>query len=145
MKLIATVVKNLAFGGVIWFAIIWHWIAAVCLFLSDDPLKVTAIYSASIAENAIVTSFAYFFASLFAFFAMLRDKADWKHLLLVAPQQTLLFMSAWGSWEAIKLSHYADGTEVSRYHMITDQSVFILLALGHFVSMIYPFVANNKK
>ena len=75
------------------------------------------------------------------------QKAKWltflsKKLWLVAPQQALLVVSAYGSILAMIRGSYADGTIVPRPHIIADLHTYPLLCLLHILAII---ALDNKK
>lgn len=52
-------------------------------------------------------------------------------LILLTPQQLLLWLSAGGSFQAIWLGHYADGVIRPLGHMLADQSPVMAIAVFH--------------
>ena len=57
-------------------------------------------------------------------------------LLLLIPQQLLLWLSAGGAFQAIWLGHFADGVQRSHAFILVDQCPTILIAIFHSWAML---------
>lgn len=58
-----------------------------------------------------------------------RKRVD--NVLMLMPQQLLLYMSAGGAAEAILTGHFADGVIRSRAFLLADQCPMVLIAIFH--------------
>ena len=60
-------------------------------------------------------------------------------LLLSLPQQFILMLSMMSAFEAINVSHYADGVERPQLFIFIDQLPAILAAILHTLALFYYF------
>ena len=130
--------------SIFWCVIISHLIWAITLLISSEASTVTAVSSLSDflgTKSQFAESLVYIFACVLCLFELYGKKiAIVKYLseklLLVALQQFLLVVSAYGSYKSIIKGQYADGTIAPKLHILADQHIYILICAVHFFAII---------
>ena len=130
--------------SIFWCVIISHTIWAITLLISNEASTVTAVNSLGDllgTKSRFIESFVYISASILCLFELYGKKiAVVKYLseklLLVALQQFLLVVSAYGSYKSIIKGQYADGTIAPKLHILADQHIYILICAVHFFAII---------
>lgn len=119
---------------IVWFAILLHILWAIDMFI--DPVQsglATAPYAVKSAFGSIAPTIL-FMGCMLAFLGMIIHHRMWS-VILMLPQQTLLFVSAVGAVKAIVLGHFADGVQRSRMFIATDQEPAIILAVLYTIAI----------
>lgn len=72
-------------------------------------------------------------------------KRKWQTVMALLPQQILLFVSAAGAIEAIRIGAFADGVVRSHDFLLVDQCLSILLAFFHMwaIFLIMRYAADD--
>lgn len=121
----------------VWFAVALHFTWAATLFATPSARKTTGIWALSqLFPNrfglalllVVVASCAT--ASLFLRLSLAK-------ILLLAPQQIFLGISAAGAIRAMVLSHFADGVTRPAGFLVADQVPVVLALLIHSATIAY--------
>lgn len=107
---------------------------AVSYWLDPDSINATPFSSLrwmSKPEVLVALVAAGFLAVSFRFIRNRKLK-----VLVMLPQQALLFLSSGAAIDAIIAGHYTDGVPRSHGHLFTDQVLVCLVALSHMAQII---------
>jgi hypothetical protein len=122
---------------IVWGATLLHIVIGTLLLLnpaagrSTGPAEVVQFLGLTGAGIAMLT------ASVLAIGAIvLRRAADWAIIGLLLPQQVLLYVAAWGGFQAILNGQYADGVARPYEFILTDQLPIMLFALIHTLAVL---------
>ena len=102
------------------------------LVIYGDPLTInplTTVHSAVL--NPTMLAGLLFLVAVLASWGLQRDDHAWWGILWYVPQQILLILAMTDALYATWVGHYADGTVVTRAHLLADQSMHILLCAFH--------------
>lgn len=122
--------RRVHISAVIAYAICLHALWAALLITDQSVKKITAI--ASLTQYVTYPWGAALFFTVAALACVgLFAQGRRVRLLLLLPQQAILFLSAGGAMEAIWVSHFPDGYVASRAFIAADQFPAILVAIAH--------------
>ena len=114
-----------------------HGLWAVALFMSETPMKITAI-----SGSAGIMGGRYILASCYAVVSVLvtmslggRLRGSLVSMALIL-QQFFLTLSMFSAGKAIYFSQFANGVVRSRWFIACDQGPWLLLSIVHTVSVI---------
>lgn len=112
-----------------------HFLQAMALYLDPSAMGVTSIYTMGRTLGIPLSILTFVAVSCLALWSQFLSvgRAKW---LLLWPQQAVLFVSGGAAIGYIALAHFADGVPRSHAFIAADQSVTVLLALGHFWALI---------
>jgi hypothetical protein len=98
---------------------------------STGPAAIADLFGSTLAGILMLT------ASALALIVIFRrvESARWS-LLLLLPQQALLYLAAWGGLQAILEGQYADGVTRPYTFILTDQLPMMLFALIHTIAVL---------
>lgn len=117
-------------SAVIAYAICLHALWAALLVADQSVKKITAI--ASLTQYVTYPRGAVIFLTVAVLACVgLFVQRRMVRLLLLLPQQAILFLSAGGAMEAIWVAHFPDGYAASRSFIAADQFPAILIAIAH--------------
>jgi hypothetical protein len=131
---------------IVWGAIFLHIVIGV-LVLTDEaagrstgPAEVVQWLGATGGAVAMLSASALALTSVF-----LRRAPNWTRLVLLLPQQLLLYVAAWGGLHAVVNGHYADGVDRPYQFILTDQLPLMLLAVIHTLAVIeFPWQGDEE-
>jgi hypothetical protein len=120
---------------VVWGTTLLH--AVIASMLLIDPAAAQSTAPAEVVQylGRVPAATAMFAASALAVFVMLRAPGEWS-LVLLMPQQILLYVAAWGGLQAVVDGQYADGVLRPYAFILTDQLPVMLLALLHTLAIL---------
>jgi hypothetical protein len=123
----------------VWFAIGLHAIWASLLLFSSEPEQTTAIYTLSrLFPNQYGLAIVLITVASCALYGLFKKGGNiTDRVLLLAPQQILLGISAAGAVRAMALGEFADGTVRSSAFLIADQAPAVLALFVHSGSIVY--------
>jgi hypothetical protein len=121
-----------------------HYTWAFSLF--SQPLKITGIaLSLAILQYNIVAGACYLIAGTLASIAVLGSfKKAWTNIMLLAPQQFLLIISAIGVLVCTVTGQFADGVIHPRLFIWSDQCWQVYLCILHAVATITGYVVVKR-
>lgn len=119
-----------------------HFTQALALSVNPSVVGVTSIFTIGRTLGAPLTITVFVAAAGLALWSQLLHYGQTKALMLI-PQQMLLFISAAGALGYMYVSHFADGVVRPQAFIVADQSVTILLALGHAWALIEILRGNG--
>jgi hypothetical protein len=124
-------------------ACIMHMVWAVGLMLEPGAINATGLYTVLIVARDTITASAVF--GSVAILAMVGLRTGWDRalgVLLILPQQIILWFSVVGAAHAMYLGQFADGVQRAHWFLIVDQLPVILIAVGHTAALL--FIAENR-
>ena len=118
----------------LWLAIFTHLLWGPLLLIDPSCANATALGTLHrIVGNTTVEGLLLTAVGLGTAWAMRRGIYDLKSFFAIIPQQTCLFVSAFGAAEAIIKSQYGDGVPRPWAFILADQWAWILVAILHAV------------
>jgi hypothetical protein len=119
---------------IIWYAIILHLVWAAMLYYDDSVRGVTAVHELS-------THLPYPWTKVtLAGVALLAMAGLYSHgliaVVLMLPQQGVLFLGAFGAIEAMYTGIFPDGVLRPHAFLIADQMPAVLAAIGHTIAVV---------
>lgn len=131
----------------VWFAVGLHLVWSVLLLISPAPERATAVYALSMLFpnrfGLVVILVTVATCALYGLFKQSSGVTD--RVLLLAPQQLVLGVSAAGAIGAMVLGHFADGTVKPSAFIIVDQAPAVLALLVHSASIAFLAVVRPWK
>lgn len=131
-------------NAVFYYACLFHIICGICLFVSDKSFKTTAIDSIKIiTTNTNLAGLLFITVGVLALpelHSVIKNKIV--NLFLLLPQQFFLLLSASSAIQCVINSRFADGAIYPRSFILADQSLLLLLAIFHTISIIFNIVFN---
>lgn len=127
---------------IITFACALHLVQALALYIDPDVVGVTSIFTIGRQLGASLAAATFLLVASLALWSQFLPNSRRKALLLI-PQQLVLFISAAGAVNYIYVAHFADGVARSQAFIAADQSVTVLLAMGHFWAMVEIMRGNG--
>lgn len=123
----------------VWFAVGLHLIWSILLLVSDAPKSTTAIYTLSqLFPNRYGLSIVLVVVAGCALYGLFKHTSGvTDRVLLLAPQQLILGISAAGAIRAVALGQFADGTVRSSAFLLADQAPAVLALLVHSASIVF--------
>ena len=122
----------------IWLVAALHAAWGGMLLYAPESHKATPTYEIHIWLGRGAGPFLLLVAAL-AFLAVhLAARRPTLQMVLAAPQQAALILSALGTLRPITAGIYPDGTVVTSAHIFVDQSVYLCIAAMHLVALIGP-------
>ena len=102
------------------------------LLLGGAPLLINPLTTVhGVTSSSMVIAVGCIVVAGLANLGLYRDDRAWWGVLWYVPQQALLVLAAADALHATWVGHYADGTVVTRAHLLADQSMHILLCGFH--------------
>ena len=114
---------------VIIYAICLHLIWAVLLIGDHAVKKITAVAAFTVYVYYPWGAIAFWLVAVLAIVGLLTP-GRWG-VVLMLPQQCMLFLSAGGALAAMWAAHFPDGYVASRAFIAADQSPAVLIAILH--------------
>lgn len=127
---------------IISFACALHLVQAIALYIDPAAVGVTSIFTIGRTLGVQLTVAVLAVVAGLALWSQVLRSGPMKALLLL-PQQVVLFISAAGALGYMYVSHFADGVVRPQAFIVADQSVTILLALGHAWALIEILRGNG--
>lgn len=123
----------------VWFAIALHLVWATLLLVTDAPQQTTAIYTLSqLFPNQYGLAIILLAVAGCSTYGLLKKGSGiTDRVLLLAPQQIVLGISAAGVARAMILGEFADGTARSSAFLIADQAPALLALFVHSASIVF--------
>lgn len=122
--------RTLANFPIILIAIVQQYVWATSIALDSSAVGTTAASVPALFLGRDWLVIVLFVTATLAVAGFHFPKKLWNVFALL-PQQALLFMSAAGALEAVRISSFADGVERSRAFLLVDQCPAILIAFFH--------------
>lgn len=121
----------------VWFAVILHLVWAITLFCTPSARRTTGIWALTqLFPNRFGLAFLLLVVAGCAAASLFMHISLGK-ILLLAPQQIFLGISAAGAIRAMVLSHFADGVIRPSGFLVADQVPVVLALLIHSATITY--------
>lgn len=121
----------------VWFAVCLHFIWAVTLLATESARKTTGIWALSqLFPNRYGLAFLLLVVAGCATTSLFM-RLSLAKILLLAPQQIFLGVSAAGAIRAMVLSHFADGVVRPTGFLVADQVPVVLALVVHSATITY--------
>lgn len=123
----------------VWYAIALHLTWSLLLLMSSAPEQTTAVYTlAQLFPNQYGLALILVAVAGCATYGLFKRSTDiTDRVLLLAPQQILLGISASGALVAMATGEFADGTARSSAFLIADQAPAVLALFVHSASIAF--------
>lgn len=117
-------------------ACLMHMIWSIGLVFDHDAIHATGLQTVLvIAREPIWAAFLFGTVAFLAFLGIVVHQT-WVRVILILPQQVVLWFSVVGAGHAMYLGQFADGTIRSHWFLIVDQVPVILIAMGHTAALL---------
>jgi hypothetical protein len=113
-----------------------HVIWAVSLVIDPTAINATGLRTMLLVARDTDMAAAIFAAVAVAATVGLISKGRFLRVLLILPQQAVLWFSVMGAINAMWLGQFADGVQRSHWFLIVDQMPVVLIALGHTLALL---------
>ena len=131
---------------IVWAAIFLHVTWGVLLLIDDQAANCTPIaHSLSWVQSPGLLASIYFAASGLALLGATVDIGFMPALICILPQQFVLMFSSVGAMLAIYNSQFPDLVVRSRSFIAADQSIEIIVAIFHTISVVDGFYGDYVK
>ena len=123
--------------------VVWsHVVMGLAVLTGGEPATwATAVATsrAVVGGNPHVLGVLYLVSSALVLVEMRRRKTDWIALLLYAPQQFFMVVSAFGAAKAIGRSQFADGVPRPWAFILSDQHLWLFVGIAHTAAILMRF------
>lgn len=121
---------------IVMYAIALHLVWAIGLIIDPSSAGATAVNSViRLFGEPMMSSAALILVAVAAMIGLL-DSHRRRSVILLLPQQFLLYVSAFGSYLAIRNGMFPDGVVRSPWFIAVDQAPAILSAIGHTLAIV---------
>jgi hypothetical protein len=131
-----------SYSVIVLYAIALHLTWAVAIFFDENVRQVTAIHELSTYAPYPWTEFILGAVAILALAGLFIKSRLWS-VLLMLPQQMILFLSAFGGIEAMYMASFPDGVVRTHAFLIADQMPVILAAVGHTIAILNSAQGEN--
>jgi hypothetical protein len=124
---------------IIWFAVLLHLIQGSALIYDPSAGNTTSTHALVqyVSSNYFAGGIMVVVATMAAIELIWFQKSyKLNYLILLLPQQLILFLATGGAIKAMWLSQFADGVVRDRAFIIADQSSIVLAAVFHTAAII---------
>ena len=124
------------FNIIILYACMVHYASGLALLLDPSSVGITAINAVVLVTGSRLGAAGLFIGAGSLAIVGLGTAGTSSGILLMAPQQFTLLVSAGGAIDAMATGHFADGTVRSHWFLIADQFPAVAAAIGHTIALI---------
>jgi hypothetical protein len=115
---------------IILMAVVQQYLVAFSVIIDEKAKQTTATHILDVIFPNKTEGLLLILAATMACLGFrMKNKID--NVLMLLPQQLLLYLSAGGAIEAIWRGHFADGVERSHAFLLVDQCPLVLIAFFH--------------
>jgi len=125
-------------------AIVQQLVSAIALAWQPDVHYTTSIYILYLILPSDASLALFLAAASIAAIASFSARKKVETLLLLVPQQFLLFLCAGAAIHAIAVGEFADGTQRSSMFLLADQVPMILIAVFHSWAMVLILIYGEE-
>lgn len=119
-----------------------HFIWAIGLAVEPTAINATGLFTVLIiARDSYIAAALYGLVAVMAMIGVMSKRPEWR-VLLILPQQIILWFSVVGAVHAMYLGQFADGVLRERWFLIVDQVPVVLITLGHTAALL--FIAEHR-
>ena len=125
---------------IVLYAVVLHYVWAACLIVDPRAGEATSLaWLTQVFRPELAISLLLIVATLALIYVFLFSARYPWAVLLVLPQQAVLFISAWTALTAMIEGHFADGVARPTAFIVADQAPAIIAAVLHTAAIIMGF------
>lgn len=126
-------------------ACVMHAIWAIGLALEPSSINATGLFTVMIIANDPLAAAAIYGAvATLAILGVMSSRTELR-VILITPQQVILWFSVVGAIHAMYLGQYADGVQRAHWFLIVDQIPVVLVSIGHTAALLLIAERRNER